>query len=214
MQNFFGLCLSFIFFLLCSLTALAYSPKEGNVTGTLGSYIYRTNYSDSASGNSPYLGGLSLIANGDINDHGALEIAIFHINKLYFRTQDGHTLVEKTPLLQINLGYRYWWNSWLSSSLAFYSSYTMGEPSVVQTNFPANSGVETSAHATTMYGFDFALQQELWNRGRYSLMLDERYSRSVTGRSGESADHYGMIVGLRYFIQEKQIVDGPMPKKK
>jgi len=200
MQNFF-LLLCFIF----PLTVFGYTPQEGNVTATLGPYFYRTNYLGKApSVNSPYLGGVGLIVNGDISDHGALEIALFHLNKLYFREQSGETLVEKTALLQINMGYRYWWNSWLSSSLTFYSSYSMGSPITVYNSTAANSGVQTSAEATTMYGFDFAFQQELWNHDRFSLMLDERYSRSVTSKSGEDADDYGVMIGLRYFVQEKQ----------
>jgi hypothetical protein len=195
-----------------SSVVLAYSPQEGNVTTTLGPYIFRTNDTGSEAGvHSPFLGGVGLTVNGDANAHGSLEISLFHLNKLYMRTQDGTTLVEKSALLKINMGYRYWWTNWFSSSPTFYSSYSLGEPKVVQK--PPSANFESSAHATTLYGFDLALQEELWSSGRYALVLEERYAKSITSRSGESGDDYGVLIGLRYFVQAKQVLPGPSPKK-
>lgn len=197
MQNFLRL----LFFVSLSATSWAYSPNPGNVTGTLGPYIHKTN--DQHSGlNSPVDTGIGLIANGDVNDKGALEVGLFKYNMTYFRKQNGMTISEYTDLLEITMGYRYWLLPWLSGSGSFYSSYSMGAVRVLQSQFPSGQEVQTSAHATTMYGLDFDLQQELWSYQKFGVVVDERYSWSLTSRSGEKADQYGVFVGLRYLIQE------------
>lgn len=190
-----------LFFLGFSPLAWSYSPHAGNVTAALGPYIHKTN--DQHFGlNSPTDTGVGLIANGDTNSTGALEVALFKYNMTYFRERSGLKISESTDLLEIAMGYRYWALPWLSGSLSFYSTYSMGGVSVRQSQFPPGQELETSAHATTMYGFDFDLQQEIWNHEKFSVVADERYGLSITSRSGEKADQYGVFVGLRYLIQE------------
>jgi hypothetical protein len=195
--------LIFFFYLLASLpsAAQAYDPVAGNVSAALGPYIHQTN--DQHSGlNSPVDTGLGLIATGDVNPKGALEVGLFKYNMTYFREKNGMTISEQTDLLEITMGYRYWFWSWLAGSVSFYSTYSMGGVRVLQNQFPAGQEAQTSAHATTMYGFDFDLQQEVWGNQKWGVVLGERYSRSITHRSGEKADQYGAFVGLRYLIQE------------
>jgi hypothetical protein len=103
------------------------------------------------------------------------------------------------------MGYRFWMSSKFSTSLAFYSSYSMGEPQIVYDNFAPGTTIDTSARDTTEYGLDWALQAELWQSGRYALILDGRYSLSFTNKRQEQSNHYGVLFGIRYFIQEQQI---------
>jgi hypothetical protein len=190
--------------------AKAYSPKEGNVNAAVGPFVYRTRYDGSnTSVKSPLFGDLGLIVNGDISDKGAIEIAMFHMQKLFVREASENYLAEATELIHITMGYRRWLNSYFSLSWAFFSSYAIGDPRTVHSDFSASNGIDTSARDSTEYGLDFSLQTEIWNKERYSVIIDTRYSRSVTAKPNERADHYGAMLALRYFVQEKQIRDQP-----
>ncbi len=182
----------------------AYTPQEGNVTATLGTFIYKTNFSGSNSGaKSPNLAGLGLIALGDINSFGSLEIAMFDLHKIYFREELGKHIAVEKEVIHITLGYRYWINPYFSSSLSFYSSYSLGDPRLVHSDFLPNTEIDTSANDTTEYGFDLAIQADLWSSEKWAVTSEGRYSLSVTSKKNENADHYGIMLGLRYLIQDK-----------
>lgn len=187
-----------------SVSAKAYTPVEGNVSAFLAPYIYKTNFSGSSTGaSSPLLGGVSLIAIGDISSKGSLELGMFHMNKVFFREEGGNYLGEKTQVIHITMGYRRYWNERYSCSLTFFSAYPMGDIHVVHNDFPPGSLIDTSARDYTDYGIDFAIQSELWKSEEVSVDLDTRYSRSFTSKPGENSDHYGFLLGVRYFIQGK-----------
>ena len=202
------------FFLLAfvmSSKTFAYTPAEGKISAVFGPYLYRTNFSGSDSGaNSPYLGDVGLIAQGDLNSNGGLEIGLFHMNKLYFRQSNGSYVAEKTELIQIDLGYRYWLTHYIAAGLGFYSAYAIGTPAVEHSDFSIGANIDTSAQDTTEYGFDFSLQGEVWSQGNFSVILDARYVQSVTNKQNESGNHYAFLVGLKYLIQEKY-PDRPQP---
>ncbi len=203
-----ALILISIFFI--SEKTFAYTAKEGNVSAIFGPFFYKTSFAGSTSkATSPDLSGLTLMAIGDISDHGSLEIGIFYLNKIYLRERYSNYLAEKTQLIHITMGYRYWLNSYLSTSLSFYSAYSLGDVEVTYSDFRGVNEPTTSARDKTEYGFDGALQAEVWSSDRYAAVIDLRYSRSVTSQEHENADHYGALVGLRYFIQEKQKVERP-----
>ena len=204
----------FIFLILLSfaLETFAYLPREGNVTAVFGPYIYRTNYENSRLNMlSPWRGGFGLQANGDISDVGALEIGFYYMQKTFFMERFGKIIAEETELLHSTMGYRRWLLPWLSASLTLFSSYSIGEPRTVRNDFGAGKEPWTSAHDLTEYGLDFSVQTELWSQDRWAVLIDTRYSWSGTAKQGESADHYGAILAFRYFVQEKQVVDGPRP---
>ena len=101
------------------MPTFAYTPKEGNVTANLGPFIYKTNFKGSNLGaTSPRLGGIGLLVNGDVNENGALEIGMFHMNKIFFREENGLFVAEETDLVHITMGYRRFLTSYLSTSLA------------------------------------------------------------------------------------------------
>lgn len=210
MKDFFKFLLfAFIFF--SSMKTFAYNAKEGNVSAILGPFIYKANFSGVASGTtSPDYVGTSLMAIGDISDHGSLELGIFYLpNKLYLRERYGNYLAERTQLVQITMGYRYWFTSYISGSLSFFSAYSLGNVDIAYSDFHGIDEPTTSARDKTEYGFDGALQYELWSKDRIALVTDVRYSRSVTSKEHEMADHYGYMLAVRYFIQEKQKVERP-----
>lgn len=182
----------------------AYMPKEGNITAMLGPFVSRTDFQGSAThAKSPNFGGFGLIVQGDINSYGALEIAMMHFHKIYLREQQLLSQTEKIEQVHITMGYRYWMNPYFSTSLAFSSSYGIGDPQVVHSDFASSSQFDTSARDPVEYGFEFSLQSELWQNDRYSVIADGRYNLSVTNKEDEKGNHYGLFVGLKYLIQEK-----------
>lgn len=197
--------LIFLFLCLACKSTFAYTPEEGNVTATFGPFFNRTNFTGSRLlPEAPVNTDLGIIANGDVSDHSSLEIALFYMDKLYYRQQGDLWEEERTNVLHITMGYKYWLSSTFSTSLALFSAYPMGDAVTVHNEEPPSGPpFDTSARKTVSYGFDFALQAELWSSGRYALVADARYSLNATKKSDEYADHYGVLIGLRYFIQGK-----------
>jgi hypothetical protein len=194
----------FIFFYSFFQASWGYTPKEGNVTANIGPFIYKTNFKGSNSGiKSPVLSGTGLLVNGDINDKGALEIGIFYMDKYFFREKDGLYMAENTNLFHITMGYRRFLSPLLSMSFSLYSSYSLGYPYIAHNEFASDLDVDTSARDTTEYGFDTAIQYEVWAQDRWALVADIRYALSVTNKTNERADHYGTFISLRYFVQDK-----------
>jgi hypothetical protein len=195
----------FLFIFLILPFAFGYDPKEGNVTATFGPYISRTDFRESSAtgAKSPYSGGFGLVALGDINTYGALEIGMYHMHRVYIRDQGPFTISEKTELMHITMGYHYWINPYFSTSLTFSSGYSMGDPQIIYSNFPAGQEIDTSAQDTVEYGLDLSLQSELWEKERYSVIAEARYSYSLTPKENERGNHYGLMIALRYLIQEK-----------
>ena len=185
---------------------MAYTPSEGNVSAYVGPFGYRTNFSGSETGaKTPDAQlGMGLVAFGDINKKGSLEVALILMEKIYFRQDQGMYMEEKTRITHIAMGYRRWLHEYLSASLTFYSAYSMGDVEVIHSDFAPGTEIPTSARDVTEYGFDFALQTELWHNDDYTVVADGRYSKSVTSKTGESGDHYGLLIGVQYQLQEKK----------
>lgn len=194
----------FLLFFCLSLHAFGYEPREGNVTATVGPFVSRTDYPGSESGaQAPLFGDIGLIVQGDINQYGALEIAMFHMQKAYFRRSGTSVVAEKTELMHVTMGYRYFISPLWSASLAFSSSYPMGERRIIHNDFAPGQVIDTSASDTVDYGFDLSIETELWNNNRFAVVSDIRYGLSVTDKQDEEGSHYGILIGLRYLVQEK-----------
>lgn len=194
-----------IFLCLFSFNAGAYSPKEGNVHAVFGPYFTQTYYRNSIYKPSPTpsFSGFSLIAQGDANQRGNVEIAINYFNKVYFREDNDNSLSEQIQNLQITMGYRYWLDAYWSTALAFSSGYPLGDPHTLSSRLLSDSTFETSAHDPSESGLDLSISYDFWNQEPYSAVIDFHYTYSLTSRSGESADNLGALIGLRYLIQEK-----------
>ncbi len=194
----------FVIFLLGFSFSWGYLPEEGNVTANVGPYFFKTNFKEaSTKAGAPLMPGIGLIVNGDVSDHGSLEVAMFHLNKRYLRTDGDFSISELSQVIHITMGYKWWLSRYLSTSLALYSAYPMGNVRVVHNNFPTGTELPTSARDTTEYGFDLALQTQVWRGEKFDVVSEARYSISVTSRDHEEADHYGVFLGLRYLVQEK-----------
>jgi len=201
-----GLRFVFIFVLSAlPFSSWSYVVEQGNVSAIAGPYFYKTNFLNSPNGeSSPTRTGIGIIALGDINKSGSLEVAGFYINKLFARNEMAEWVQEQSNLLHITMGYRHHLSERFSVSLTFFSSYTMGEPTTFGTKVASSPSVQTSARDITEYGLDFSLQTELFNHPVFALVLDTRYSASLTSKPNELADQYGVLLGIRYQIQRRQ----------
>ncbi|MGE0633531.1 MAG: hypothetical protein AB7O96_14050 [Pseudobdellovibrionaceae bacterium] len=190
---------------LSSECIFAHQPKEGKVTSTIAPFIYKTDFDKSDAGaTSPYLGGWGFIVEGDANKNGGLEIGLFHMNKLFIREEAKKYIAEKTQVVHVTMGYRWWMGRYWSFSPAFYSAYSMGDVQVVHNDFTSGKEIDTSARDFTEYGFDFSTQYEFSSQDPYFWVIDVRYSRSVTAKDHEFSNHYGILIGFKYLVQEKE----------
>lgn len=175
------------------------------MTATVAPYIYQTHNIRNSRLSTPVLLGGGLIVEGDISRNGGLESSVNYLQKIYSRRVDDKYNVEKVKRMYVTVGYRYWFNPSISTALAFFSGYSMGEGSVIHTDFPYNSRPDSSADDIAEYGLDFSILYEPWTNGTLAIVLDGRYSYSLTDKSGEDGNHYGVLVGLKYIVQERGI---------
>ncbi len=209
----FKVFISFAFSCCLPLSvAYSYDPKEGNVSATFGPFVHKTNYPGSTSGViSPWMGAPAMIVQGDFTDYSSLEIAFFHLNKVFIREEGGRYISEETQSLHTTFGYRYWYNPYLSFSGSLFTAYTMGEPKIVHSDFNPPDYIATSARDIVEYGIDFSIQQELMSFETINIVADLRYSFSVTNKISEYGDHYGLMIGVKYLIQERFKRDSSFP---
>jgi hypothetical protein len=194
-----------------AIPAFAYEPSEGNITATFGPYFSKTNFAGSNSGaTAPVFRGLGLVALGDIDNKGSLEIAIFYTPKVFIREQAGQFISEQTDLVHVGMGYHYWINGTISTSLDFVTTYTTGDAVVTHNDFPIGQDMDTSARDITEYGFDFSVQWQLWESDRLGAVLDGRYTHYITKKADEISDDFGLLIGIRYVVQEKEL-EPPTP---
>jgi hypothetical protein len=184
--------------------SFAYTAKRGNVAAIIGSSFYKTAFGGARPGfETDYNNGFALIALGDVSDNGSLEFGIFTIHKTFLRAVNFQYFAQKAEMMHVTMGYRHWFSHRISGSVTFFSAYTMGTPTTIFNGVPATTFVDTSAADKTEYGFDYAVQAELIEVGKWALTTDIRYSWSLTPKEYEHADHYGALLGLRYTALEK-----------
>lgn len=189
----------------------AYSPSEGNINLSAGPFTYQTRAQvPGHEVKSPNRVGYGLIATGDSNAKGAIELGMFYLDKVFFRDQGPDVLAEKIQHIHITMGYRWWQNSWLSTSLSFYSAYPLGDPVKYYMQVQPDVVLDTSARDLTEYGLDFGIQTELLGNQRFGLVLEGRYSWCLTPKPNEQADHMGILLALRFMLQDK--IDKPNSK--
>lgn len=187
-----------------ALRSYAYIPAEGNVTASYGLFLHKTNFTGSDQiPTSPILGDLGFITNGDITDKGSLEIALFHMNKIYYRNINELFLAEKVQLVHITMGYRRWLSELWSIGLGFYGAYGIGEHRILHSDSNVDLTIDTSARDTVEYGLDSSVQLEVWSKDKKSVFADFRYSYSISNKENEKGDHYTLFLGYRHMIQEK-----------
>lgn len=188
--------------LLINIECFAHTPEEGQIWASTGPYFYQTKTSASQPEKAPYIG-YGLIAEGDVDYNGGVEIAIFYIDKLYFIEKSGDQVVEQIKRMFITTGYRHWFNKTFSFAGAFFSSYSMGDAKVVVPSETLDS-LKTSTRDVTEYGIDFSLHTEVWGNEDMAAVIDTRYSWSTTRNQGEDADVYGVALAFKYLIPKKR----------
>ena len=193
------LCASILGF---AISTAAHQPVDGDIHATFGWLAYQTHTLDHY-WRPQALVAPGLIAEGDLNSHGGLEISMFYLQNAFSVKQDGRVVTERVKRVYIATGYRHWLNRKFSVALAFSSSYAMGDPRPVADDFPLQTKPPTSASDTTEYGMDLSLQYEPWRKDRVGFVLDARYGYSVTAKRHEDSNHYGVMLAFKYFVQSR-----------
>ncbi len=193
-------------FLFILPTARAHEPRTGQIHGLLGPFIYRTNFAGvNGFGETPFLGGAGMQVQGDIDPNGGIEIAVFYTQDLYKRDLGGLYIIEKTKRVRVSTGYRHWFSRQLGLGGLLYSAYSIGDPSVIHSDFQPVGAPDTSAGDVTEYGLDLSLQWEFWRSSVLAAVLDARYSYSLTDKDNEDGDQYGLFLALKFQVQQSSL---------
>lgn len=191
-----------LFLFLLTFSAEAHTPKDGDIYASLGTFVHQT-HAFHHDFYTPTSAGFGIIGEGDLDSNGGLEVALIYMNSYFTVLEGERRLVQRGQRMHITLGYRHWFQQYLSAGLGFFSSYSMGDPETIRNDF----GLEkpnTSAGDTTEYGFDTSFQVEPWSVGRFAIVADFRYSWSVTAKENEDSNFYGLFLALKYFVQSRQ----------
>jgi hypothetical protein len=177
---------------LMGTTGLAHTPKQGDIWATVGPFAYQERTD-----------GIGLVAEGDVDMNGGVEIGLFYLDKTYKRAQESDRIAERIKRMYITTGYRHWFVPWLSAGLSIASSYSMGDPKVVSDERPSGLERTTSAREITEYGFDTSLLWEIWSNEAFGVVADVRYQRSLTRKSHEDADVVVFLLGFKYLVPKR-----------
>ncbi len=183
-------------------TAHAHEPQEGKVFATFGPFLHQTqNLHSKDRSRAPLLVGLGLLAEGDTGPRGGIEVGLFYIEKTYQRIFGTTHIVEQVHKVDLPIGYRHWFSNEFSAALYFSALFSLGEYQVIYSDYPG--GDVTSAREQLEYGAESSVQWEFWHNDLFAVLLDGRYFYSLSAQDNEDAHHYGIMVGLKYLIQEK-----------
>jgi hypothetical protein len=195
--------LLYALFIVC-IPARAHRPEDGKVYAAFGPYEYQTQRFEEQF-KSPVFGGWGLIAEGDLNKHGGVELTLIYMNPIFAIEREDKKVIERVKRMYIAMGWRHWFSRDFSVSPSFFSSYVMGDAHIVRNDFVGvASPPHTSARDGVDYGFAISAQVETLRFDNFAVILDGRYSYSVTPKPGEDMNQYGLFVGFKYFIQSKQ----------
>ncbi len=192
-----------LFLLGVGSLANAHIPVDGDIRASFGALTYMTHALDHSFVNGPLVAP-GLVAEGDVNSYGGVEISLFYLRNSFSVQKRGMILVERVKRIYISTGYRHWFNRQFSTAAAFSTSSTIGDPTVISSEYTNQDQPETSARDTTEYGVDLSVAMEPWQQDRYALVIDGRYSYSFTPRRDENSNHFGIFVAIKYFIQSRQ----------
>lgn len=202
------LILSLLFFTIPS--AFAYVPQRGNVNLTLSPYYLKSQLKTSDFFNSVQNNGVALTAIGDVSPRGSLEISSIFYTKEFYRADGAQTLHERSKVVHVTMGYRYWIDRTFSTSFSFFTGYPLGSVVTLERQ-TTEIDFKTSARENSTAGLDLAFQAELWSQGRWALQAETRYSHYFEKLKGEDPHQLGIGIGLRYFLQSR--VKKPMEYK-
>jgi hypothetical protein len=188
-----------------SLAVEAHQPARGKIFATAGPYFYQS-FPDSkyVGANASLLGGFALAVEGDVDKNGGLEIGLAYLHQLYFREKNGLVLTEKVKRIKATTGYRHWFNTKFSAGLFFSNSYSIGDVRVVYNSAPIPDGFGTAAQDISDNGMELSLQHEFLSNDTTAGIVDLRYTYSFSAHSDEVKDLYGVVIGIKHFIQSSE----------
>jgi hypothetical protein len=150
----------------------------------------------------PQIGG-GIVAEGDVDYNGGVEIAMLYYNKYYARRRNADYIEQRIRRMYITTGYRHWLRPYLSGALSVYSAYSMGDVVDVTDHRPTNPYLTTTAADVTEYGADLSIQAQLWGNDWLAIVADTRYSFALTKKRGERADMASVLLGLQYLVPKQ-----------
>ena len=181
----------------------AHVPEDGDIHALFSPFVVRT-LPLKHQFPSPYMGGIGIRAEGDLDKNGGVEISALFMRQLFSIKRGDQIVTESNQRVYVATGYRYWFTPRISCGLAFYSSFSMGDAETVQNDFGVNNSPETSAQESVTYGFDTSVQFEALQKARYSVVMEARYAYPVTAKPQEDSNMYMVMVGLKYFLQSRE----------
>ena len=187
--------------------ANGHAPVAGDVYIYGGPLVSRTiTWSRESRRDSPFLGGGILVAEGDFDQDGGLEIGLLAVDKYYIRSRDDSALTQKIYRLDITTGYKRWLASFVGVGIGVYSAYSMGDPRTVGSEAGSNTTeYDTSATRTEEYGLDASLDAEIEFSDRVFGLVGARYQISETRKRHESADLFCATIAVKYFLPKPRI---------
>lgn len=192
-----------VLLLSSGVNVLAHQPVDGDIYASFGGMTYLTTPFKHPFNPNPVLLAPGLAVEADVGSRGGVEISMFYLDNPFSVKETGKLVVEQIKRVYISTGYRLWFNPRISAAAAFASSYIIGDKKTLRDDFNGANTPPTSASDVTEYGVDLSLQDELFRRARYSLIVDGRYGWSLTPKSHEDSDHVGVFLALKYFLQAR-----------
>lgn len=187
-----------VLILLFESVAFAHGPRAGDIWASIGPYSYQTQTLRHLDSNAPRWG-VGLIVQGDIDTNGGVEIGMLYVDKLYVLTQQQNVLAERIKRMYVTTGYRHWISPSFSGALAVFSSYAMGDVKTVWTSETAQE-LKTTAHKLAEYGMDLSFQWEVFSTDHMAIVVDCRYSKSLSAKKDEDADQLGAMLAFKYLL--------------
>ena len=189
--------------LLIGFEGRGHTPNRGAIHASFGPVLFRSHNISTREPDRTTNVGFSLVAEGDVDYNGGLEIGFSYLRQPYTLRDGLKVNIEETKRIYATIGYRHWIDSYHSLGLLFFSSYSMGDPQVIHTDYPMTDRPDSSAQDIAEYGFDFSAQREIPLRGRWSFVFDGRYSLSLTSKKREDSNFYGVFFAAKYLFQNK-----------
>ena len=184
-----------------------YQPQKGQIALSLNAFIQRTDLNKQTSElKSPWYGGEGLLVNGALDEKQELEIGLLFTQKNFYSDTNDNVLSEKSDIVRITMGDRYWFENCCSISASIFSDYTFGEVQTQHIDQGVSADVKTSAHKNSMYGADLSFQFDLYRFETQAshLILDTRYSWFPSQKNNESINHYSISFNYKFLVQNSR----------
>jgi hypothetical protein len=198
-----GLRFSFLLllFLTLSFCCEAHIAETGKVYTSFGPAIFQTHSIQTQNWLSPHVGG-GIQAEADVDPYGGPIAEFYYYPKYYERVVGGGLTVSTVNKLDIALGYRYWFAPIFAVQLAVTSSYSNGPSQIISSTSAGDQN--TLASKTADFGMTIGIQVEPLSVEQFSLIVDARYTQSLSANPGEDANQFMGFLGLKFVTYQRQ----------